>query len=103
MRPLSIGFPASFGDINAKIDMAFFPSVEGSTTREDGHTFMPHVKRPTGGELLPGFPHSEIPNTVENAAVQAAQGQDANDQKTVARLSKRYRSRSAADLPANRS
>jgi hypothetical protein len=35
----------------AKIDMAFFPTVEGSMTSEDGHTFMVHVKRPTGSDL----------------------------------------------------
>lgn len=68
----------------AKIDMAFFPSVEGSMTSEDGHTFMLHVKRPTGGDLLLGFPHSELPNIVENAAVQAAHGRDAAGNKTVA-------------------
>jgi hypothetical protein len=53
----------------AEIDMAFFPSVEGSMTSADGKTFMLHVKRPTGGDLMLGFPHSEIPNIVENAAV----------------------------------
>jgi len=68
----------------AKIDMAFFPSVEGSMTSEDGHTFMLHVKRPTGGDLLLGFPHSEISNIVENAAVQAGNGKDAQGRKMVA-------------------
>src|SRR6478609_5689553 len=68
----------------AKIDMAFFPSVEGSMTSEDGHTFMLHVKRPTGGDLLLGFPHSEISNIVENAAMQAGNGKDAQGRKTVA-------------------
>jgi hypothetical protein len=68
----------------AKIDMAFFPTVEGSMTSEDGHTFMLHVKRPTGGDLMLGFPHSEIPNIVKNAAVQAAHGRDAAGQKTIA-------------------
>jgi len=41
-----------------KIDAAHFPTVEGSMTSDDGQTFMPHVKRPTGGDLLLGFPHS---------------------------------------------
>jgi hypothetical protein len=58
----------------AKIDMAFFPTVEGSMTSEDGQTFMLHVKRPPGGDLLLGFPYSEISNIVENAAVQASAG-----------------------------
>jgi hypothetical protein len=41
-----------------KIDMAFFPSVDGSIFSENGQTFMRHVKRPAGGDLLPGFRHS---------------------------------------------
>ena len=65
----------------AKIDMAFFPSVEGSMTSEVGHIFMLHVKRPTRGDLMLGLPHSEIPNIVENAAVQAAHGRDASGKK----------------------
>jgi hypothetical protein len=53
-------------------------------TSPDGQTFMLHVKRPTGGDLLLGFPHSEITNIVENAAVQAAHGRDAAGHQTVA-------------------
>ncbi len=68
----------------ANMDMAFFPTVEGSMTSPDGQTFMLHVKRPTGGDLLLGFPHTEIPNIVENAAVQAAHGRDAEGHQTVA-------------------
>ena len=64
--------------------MAFFPTVEGSMTSEDGQTFMLHVKRPTGGDLLLGFPHSEISNIVENAAVQASHGRNAKGQQSVA-------------------
>src|SRR5437868_4032801 len=64
----------------AKIDMAYFPTVEGSMTSEDGHTFMLHVKRPTGGDLLLGFPHSEISTIIEYAAVQAAQGRNSKDE-----------------------
>ena len=68
----------------AKIDMAFFPTVEGSITGEDGHTFMLHVKPPTGGDLLLGFPHSQISNIVENAAMQAAHGRDGHGKRTLA-------------------
>ena len=67
----------------AKIDMAYFPTVEGSMTSEDGQSFMLHVKRPTGGDLLIGFPHSEIPNIVENAAMQAARGKNMKGQTTA--------------------
>ena len=35
--------------------MAFFPTVEGSMTSEDGHNFMLHVKWPTRGDLLLGL------------------------------------------------
>jgi hypothetical protein len=66
-----------------KIDMAYFPSVKGSMTSEDGKTFMLHVKRPTGTDLLAGFPHAEIPNIVENAAMQAAHGRDAAGRTSV--------------------
>ena len=59
-----------------KMDLAFFPSVEGSMTSEDGTLFMLHVKRETGGDLLLGFPHGEISNIVENAAMQAGRGKD---------------------------
>ena len=45
---------------------------------------MLHVKRPTGGDLMLGFPHSEISNIVENVAVQRAHGRDASGRKMVA-------------------
>jgi hypothetical protein len=61
-----------------KVDMAFFPSVEGAMTSEDGQTFMLHVKRPTGADLLLGFPHKELPKIWEFAAVQSSQGKDAS-------------------------
>jgi len=32
--------------------MAYFQSVEGSMTSKDGKTFMLHVKRETGSDLL---------------------------------------------------
>jgi len=37
-----------------KMEIAYFHSVEGSMTSEDGKTFMLHVKRPTGSDLMPG-------------------------------------------------
>ena len=66
-----------------KIDMAYFPSVEGSMTSDDGLTFMLRVKRPTGSDLMLGFPHSEISNILENAAMQAAHGKDAAGRASV--------------------
>ena len=53
-------------------------------TSPDGQKFVLHVKRPTGGDLLPVFPHSEITNIVENAAVRAAHGRDAEGHQMVA-------------------
>ena len=67
----------------AEIDMAFFPSVEGSLTSPDGQTFMLHVKRESGSDLLLGFPHAELSNIMENAAVQAAHGRNAEGHQTV--------------------
>ena len=60
----------------AKMDIAFFPSVEGSMTSEDGQTFLLHVKRPTGGDLLLGFPHDEVQRIIEHASVQSANAKD---------------------------
>jgi hypothetical protein len=45
-------------------------------TSEDGKTFMLHVKRPTGSDLMLGFPHAEISHIVENAAMHASRGKD---------------------------
>jgi len=67
----------------AEIDMAFFPSVEGSMTSPDGQTFLLHLRRPTDSDLLLDFPHAEIPNILENAAIQAEHGRDANGLQTV--------------------
>ena len=39
-----------------KMDIAYFQSVEGSMTSDDGRTFMLHVKRPTGSDLMLGIP-----------------------------------------------
>lgn len=55
-----------------KIDMAFFPEIKGSMTSSDGKTFMLHVEQAEGGEIMLGFPHNQIPNILENAAMQAA-------------------------------
>ena len=49
-------------------------------TSEDGQTFLLRVKRPTGTDLLLGFPHSEISNIIENAAMQAAHGKNTKGQ-----------------------
>lgn len=67
----------------AKIDMAFFPSVEGSMTSEDGHTFVLHVKRPSGCDLLLGFPHEEIHRIMEHVSVQAKNGRDDKGRQTA--------------------
>jgi hypothetical protein len=64
-----------------KIDMAYFASVEGSMTSPDGKIFMLHVKRETGTELFLGFPHSEISNIIENAAMQSGNGKDKTGRK----------------------
>lgn len=45
-------------------------------TSWDGKIFMLHVKRETGTDLLLGFPHAEIPNIIENAAMQSGNAKD---------------------------
>jgi hypothetical protein len=54
----------------------FFPSVEGSMTSSDGKLFLLHVKRESASDLMPGFPHAQISNIVENAAMQAERGKE---------------------------
>jgi len=66
-----------------KIEVAFFSSVEGSMTSEDGTVFWLHVKEENGTDLMLAFPHGEISNIVENAAMQAAQGKDAKGKPQV--------------------
>ena len=66
-----------------KMDIAYFQSVEGSMTSDDGKTFMLHVERPTGGDLMLGFPHAKISNIVENAAMKASQGRDEKGRRRV--------------------
>lgn len=60
-----------------KIDMAFFPSVQGSMISQDGKMFLLHVKRESGSDLMLGFPHGEISDIVESVAKQAGNGKDA--------------------------
>ena len=58
------------------IPVEFFPVVDGSMTSEDGRTFLFHVRREDGSELMLGFPHAELPNIVECAAMQMDKGRD---------------------------
>jgi len=37
-----------------KMDIAYFQSVEGSMTSEEGQTLMLHVRQPTGSDLMLG-------------------------------------------------
>jgi hypothetical protein len=45
------------------------PMVDGSLTGEGGQTFLFHVRLEDGSELMLGFAHAELPNTVEGAAI----------------------------------
>ena len=74
------------GGDDGKDRYGFLPFGRRLHDQRNGHTFMLHVKRPTGGDLLLGFPHSEICQLVEHAAVQAAHGRDAKGQKTATAL-----------------
>jgi hypothetical protein len=52
-------------------------------TSDDGQTFLFHVRREDGSELMLGFPHSELPNMVECAATQMDKGRDDNGDKVA--------------------
>lgn len=56
--------------------VASFAAVEGSMTTADGQTFMLHVRRHDGTDLMLAFPHAQIENIVENCAMQLAHGRD---------------------------
>jgi hypothetical protein len=47
-----------------------FTMVDGSMTSNDGQTFYLHARRHDGSELMLGFPHKELPNIIECAAMQ---------------------------------
>ena len=51
-------------------------TVDGSMTSDDGLTFYYHVRRDDGTELMLGFPHKELPNIVECAAMQMDKGKN---------------------------
>jgi hypothetical protein len=57
-----------------------FPAVAGSMTSSDGQVFMLRARCEDGTELMLGFPHREIANIVENAAMQLAHGRDDDGQ-----------------------
>ena len=58
------------------IPVEFFPEVDGSMTSEDGQTFYLRVRREDGADLMLGFPHEQISNIVECAAMQLDRGRD---------------------------
>lgn len=58
------------------IDVHVFQAVEGSQTSSDGKGFALHVRRRDGSHAMLAFPHSEISNIVENAAMQLPHGRD---------------------------
>src|SRR5579872_1584696 len=66
------------------IPVEYFPVVDGSMTSEDGQTFYFHAKREDGSGIMLGFPHEELPNTVEAAAMQMDRGKSLDGEKMVA-------------------
>src|ERR1019366_7096896 len=58
------------------IDVEVFEAVEGSQPSADGQGFALHARRRDGSGAMLVFPHSEICNIVENAAMQLAHGRD---------------------------
>ena len=60
------------------IDVEVFAAIEGSQTSADGHGFALYARRRDGRGVMLVFPHAEISNIVENAAMQLAHGCDEN-------------------------
>ena len=58
------------------IDVEVFAAIEGSQTSADGQGFALHARRRDGRGVMLVFPHSEISNIVENAAMQLAHGRN---------------------------
>jgi hypothetical protein len=56
------------------IDVEVFTGIEGSQTSADGQGFALHARREDGRGVMLVFPHTEISNIVENAAMQLAHG-----------------------------
>jgi hypothetical protein len=57
-----------------RLRSSFFAGVEGSQTSADGQGFALHARREDGRGVMLVFPHSEISNIVENAAMQLDRG-----------------------------
>lgn len=68
----------------SEIDVEVFAAVEGSQTSADGQGFALHARRRDGSGAMLVFPHSEISNIVENAAMQSAHGRDEAGHKLTA-------------------
>ncbi len=67
------------------IPVEYFPVVDGSMTSEDGQTFYFHAKREGGSGVMIGFPHEELPNIVEAAAMQMDRGKSLDGEKWLPR------------------
>jgi hypothetical protein len=59
------------------VEVEVFSGVEGSQTSADGLGFALHARRQDGRGVMLVFPHTEISNIVENAAMQLEHGRDA--------------------------
>lgn len=66
-----------------KIPVEYYPAVDGSMTSPDGQVFLLKVRTEDGQELMLGFPHREISNIVECAAMQMDHGRNQGGEKIV--------------------
>lgn len=65
------------------IPVEYFPSLDGSMSSNDGQTFYLKAEREDGSTVMLGFPHAEIPNVIECAAMQLTNGRDDAGRKVV--------------------
>lgn len=66
------------------IPVEFFPLVDGSMSSSDGQTFFLKAERDDGSAVMLGFPHIEIPNIIELAAMQLSHGKSDEGRPVVA-------------------
>ena len=65
------------------IPVEYFPSLDGSMSSNDGQTIYLKAEREDGSAVMLGFPHVEIPNIIECAAMQLTKGRDEGGRKVV--------------------
>jgi hypothetical protein len=67
-----------------KVPVEYFPVVDGSMTSDDGESFFYKVQRQDGSAVMLGFPHDQVGNLIENAAMQMQNGRSEGEKLATA-------------------